>query len=408
MLEGLTVIDMSGAAPRPETSILIRDGRIVALYRSGSRRAPAGARTMDLRGHYAIPGLIDAHIHLTSPFIRTEQQDSLAEFFLRGGITALRDMAGNGAVLRERARKADSGASLSPRIFYSTLVAGPDFFASERRAADLAPTGTPGKLPWMRSVGSEEDAALAATGAKEIGATGIKIYAELTPALTQVVSREAHARGLKVWSHAAIVPAKPDEGVAAGVDALSHAQMLVFENVDPMPVTYAAAMGHRSYGQAPDTLVLNRLFRTMRDRGTLLDATLFVARRLENSSAVREGRLINLQGIGPWAFEATRLAHRAGVKLVAGTDVSGYPGRDQLPTIHDELAIYVEDIGLTPLEALMTATRNGAELLGARDLGVIAPGKRADLVILAADPLADIRNTRRLTHVVKGGVVLIR
>ena len=182
VLEGLTVISMTGATPREATSILIRGGRIGDLYPTGSRPAPAGARVLDLRGRYAIPGLIDAHVHLTSPFVRPGQQDSLARFFLQGGITAIRDMAGDGVVLRERAQAARHGASVSPRIFYSTIVASPEFFRTERRAQSIAHGGTPGRLAWAWAIAAESDGATAAAGAREIGATGIKAYAELSPA----------------------------------------------------------------------------------------------------------------------------------------------------------------------------------------------------------------------------------
>lgn len=408
VLDGLTIIEMTPGSPpsRGPMSILIRGERIAELYSTGSRPPPAGARSLDLRGRYAIPGLVDAHVHLTAPFSRTGQQDSLSQFLLLGGITAVRDMAGDGVVLQQRARAARSGATLSPRIFYSTLIGSHGHFTTDRRVPSIARGGTPGQLAWMRGIAVDGDGRIAAVGAREIGATGLKAYAGLTAPLLAAAVREAHGRGLKVWSHASVGPATPSEAVTARVDVLSHASYLVGELADSLPGDYNRLIDRLTYGRPADSPRLRRLFAEMRRRGTMLDPTLNNARRLGASRAVLEGELQHMVGVDAWSLDAARLAHRAGVRFVAGTDVSGYPGRDALPLLHDELAIYVEDVGLTPLEALTTATRHGAEMLGAeRDFGTIARGRFADLVILDADPLANIRNTRRIAYVVKGGVV---
>jgi CubicO group peptidase (beta-lactamase class C family)/imidazolonepropionase-like amidohydrolase len=406
ILEGVSTIDPAGAGrASPPASIVMRDGRIVEIYETAARSAPPGAEVLDGRGKYAIPGLVDSHVHLTSPFERPGQQDSIAGFLLRGGITAIRDMAGNGSVLRERARAAEEGAVPSPRIFYSTIVASPRFFATDRRAASLSRDGGVGRVPWQRSVAADSDAVAAAEGALAIGATGIKVYAEFAPALLRSVSREAQARGLKVWSHAAVVPARPGDAVAAGIDVLSHAFMLMLEAVDSVPGSYGASFDAYQFDETPPTApVFARLFSEMRRRGTMLDPTLFVTRRLGQSPRVNGGDLSRLRGVDVWSVAATRAAHQAGVRLVAGTDNSGYPGQDALPTLHEELAIYVEAVGLSPAEALAAATLHPARMLGLEgEIGSIAPGYRADLVVLDANPLASIRNTRRIAWVIKGG-----
>src|SRR5688572_15853704 len=363
VLDGLTVIDMTGAPPQERTSILIRKGRIADLFPTGSHTAPASARVLDLAGHFAIPGLIDAHVHLTSPFERSGQQDSLSRFLLLGGVTAIRDMAGDGVVLRERARAALLDSVISPRIFYSTLVASPHFFANEPRAPGIARGGVPGTLDWQRSVGSARDARAVAAGAKAIGATGIKIYAELTPELIQAVTREAHAHGLKVWSHAAVMPAKPRDAVLAGVDVLSHIFMLAYETQDSLPARYVDGLDLLIYGEPPGGPAMASLLGEMQRRGTLLDATLVAAKRVAQSRRVLEGNLSHMQGLDRWSITAARLAHQAGVRFVAGTDFSGYPGQDELPTLHEELSIFVEEVGLTPAEALAAATTNAAAML---------------------------------------------
>ena len=136
----------------------------------------------------------------------------------------------------------------------------------------------------------------------------------------------------------------------------------------------------------------------------MLDPNLFVSRRLGRSPRVTVGDLSMLRGVDVWAVAATRAAHQAGVRIVAGTDNSGYPGQDAVPMRHEELALYVEEAGLSPAEALATATLNPARMLGLEtEIGAIAPGYRADLVVLDANPLENIRNTRKLVWVMKGG-----
>lgn len=379
VLEGLTLIDMTGAPPRPMMSVRMEDGRITDLYRTGSKDVAQPARVVDLRGTFAIPGLIDGHVHLTAPFERAGQQDSISHFLLMGGVTAIRDMAGHGDMLRERARAAAAASAVSPRIFYSTVVAGPEFLRTDRRALSLARQGTPGQMPWARSVNSDSDATAAVAAAAGIGATGIKAYAELSAPLLGALVRAAHARGLKVWAHAAVIPAKPSDAVAAGVDVLSHAFMLVLEDIDSLPPTYVAGVDLSEVGRHPvESPVFARLLSAMSRRGTMLDPNLYVASRLARSSRVLRGDLSYLRGVDEWSVKIARLARDAGVRFVAGTDVFGYPGQDSFPTLHEELAIYVEQVGMAPAEALATATRNAAEVLGAeRDLGTIAVGKFA-------------------------------
>jgi imidazolonepropionase-like amidohydrolase len=265
----------------------------------------------------------------------------------------------------------------------------------------------PGQVPWLRSITTEDEAAAAARDAKEAGVTGIKVYAELTPSQLAAVARAAHAQGLKVWGHAAVIPAKPMDGVIAGVDVFSHAFMLMFEDVDSVASTYGPGLRqHVVANHPPDATAIRRLIAEMKRRGTMLDPSLYTIQRYAASPAVVSGEMSMMRGIDEWGVAVSRLAHQAGVRFVAGTDNSGYPGRDALPTLHDELQLFVERVGMTPYEALLTATRNGAEMLGAsNDFGTITVGKLADLVILDANPLENIRNTRRIVAMVKAGRV---
>ena len=136
---------------------------------------------------------------------------------------------------------------------------------------------------------------------------------------------------------------------------------------------------------------IQRLLRGMRRRGTILDATLFVM-----GDARPEVRR--------WSAEVTRAAWAAGVPVSAGTDSIGVDAPGTMPNVHEELRLLVE-AGLPPLAAIAAATRNGARTIGIEaSRGTIAPGKAADLVVLSADPVADIRHTRDVVMVFRNGV----
>src|SRR6185369_9426734 len=159
--------------------------------------------------------------------------------------------------------------------------------------------------------------------------------------------------------HAAVIPAKPSDAVSAGVDVLSHAFMLMLEDVDSVATTYSGGLDQHIVARHPVTRpVFSRLVSAMARRGTVLDPTLYAIERFAASRAVVEGEFGFMRGIDEWGIEISKLAHRAGVRFVAGTDVSGYPGQNALPTLHDELQLYVARVGMTPVEALATATRN--------------------------------------------------
>jgi imidazolonepropionase-like amidohydrolase len=148
----------------------------------------------------------------------------------------------------------------------------------------------------------------------------------------------------------------------------------------------------------------------MQVRHTMFEPTLVVIMRLNARYSTDTTRQY-LWGMDQWSAAFARAAHAGGVPIVAGTDLMGSPARDTVPAIHDELAYLVSDGGLSPIEAIgaATATAHGARALGVdRELGTIEVGKIADLVVLSADPTRNIRNTRAIRLVVKGGVIYER
>jgi imidazolonepropionase-like amidohydrolase len=382
---------------------------VAEIYRVGAKPAPRGAVVRQLSGTFVIPGLIDAHVHATSPFERAGQQDTILSFMFRGGVTTVRDMAGDAIKLQALTRSADSAAKAWPRIVYSAVFAGPEFFRSDRRVPSIAHGMAIGDAPWMRPVTPGMDFVRDVGLAKSTGARGIKVYTELEFTDLARLTAEAHRQGLRVWSHAALMPARPSEVVRAGVDVLSHVYLLVMEGNDSLPRLHRESLpAHRYEKVAPDSPAIDSVLRMMKERGTMLEPTLYVNGGVA-ARALTDTGYRYFANMDTWSFEVTRRARRLGVPIVVGTDLMARPSRDSLPLLHDEMELLVRQAGLSPLEAIIAATRTNARALGIHgDYGVVRPGLVADLVVLGADPTADIRNTRSILFTVKGGVVHAR
>jgi imidazolonepropionase-like amidohydrolase len=397
VLEGATLIDGTGSPARRNVSVAIRNGRIEDVFETGARALPPGTETVDLRGRWLIPGLIDAHVHLGTDPSGSDGAAVTGQLrrALRGGLTTVRDMAGDARVLAGLARATRVGDLEGPDVYYSAIWAGADFMTDPRVRSSTRGT-RPGVEPWMLAVSDSTDWRIAAAEARGSGARGIKLYADVSRADVGRAAAAAHDRGLRVWAHATLFPARPSDLVAAGVDVLSHAPLLAWEAVDALPdyrARYAAPFDRVS----PAAPAIDALLRRMAERGTLFEPTLFVFSGEERNRQVAD-----------WAVAVTRRASAAGVAIVAGTDGMLGEGTDAPPNLHRELELLV-GAGLTPLEAIQAGTLNAARALGiAREAGAIRPGLAADLVVLGADPLADIRNTRHIERVFKRGTEVRR
>jgi imidazolonepropionase-like amidohydrolase len=206
VLANVTVIDGNGGRPKPNMTLVISGERIAEMFPAGKKRLPAGATVMDLSGQYVMPGLIDSHYHLIA--YDKAKEELIARFALIGGITSVRDMAGDGITLAELAKAARDNNVQSPRIYFSALMAGSTWFVDARVAMMMH--GKPaGQAAWARAIKPDTDIVKAVTEAKATGATGIKLYADLPPDIVKKITKEAHRQNLKVWSHATLFPANP-------------------------------------------------------------------------------------------------------------------------------------------------------------------------------------------------------
>jgi imidazolonepropionase-like amidohydrolase len=397
-----TVIDGTGAVPTPDSTVLIRGGRVTAVYPSATRPAPSGATVEDLTGKWIIPGLIDAHVHIQSGSGDVARYRELLSRLLLNGVTGLRDMAGDARVLAYLAREARLDAPGWPDIYYSALMAGPSFFYEDSRVPDASRGVMLGSAPWLRAVDETTDIRIAVAQAKATGATGVKLYANLTPALVKEIAAEARRQGLLVWTHATVFPAKPSDAIMAGANTVSHTPYLVWEAAPHVPEDYRS----RAFGDfahiRPDDPKIVALLDQMKQHGAILDATLRVFQQQAERSPDAAGK-----GILPWMYTVTRAAHNAGALVDAGTDSQGLAsGRqaDAGAAVADEMALLVEQCGFTPQAAIQAATQVSAMAVGqSAERGTIAPGMAADLVVLSADPVADVRNVRKIVEVWKDG-----
>jgi imidazolonepropionase-like amidohydrolase len=391
------LIDGTGSAPRKDMAVVVRGERIASVLADADLKPAdlAGARVVDLSGKYLLPGLIDSHEHLATPPDRKRAEATLRRD-LYGGVTAIRDMADDLRAVAELARASRVGEIPAPDIYSAALFAGPSFFVDPRTEAANAGV-TPGTAPWMQAVTDATDLRMAVARAQGTSATAIKIYANLPGPLVAKIAAEAHRQGMQVWAHSAVFPATPVEVLAAGPDVVSHTCYLAYQ-VTGVPASYQE---RTPVDPTPfvrgDNPVVGSLFAEMVRRGIILDATVRVY--VEGDKRAAKPSLCTAE----LATILTRQAWRAGVQLSTGTDGTA-PRESPWPAVYDELELLAGKVGMPPLEVIRSATLIGARATGQEaDMGTVAPGKLANLIVLAKDPLATISNIRSIELTVKRG-----
>ena len=394
------LIDGTGAPLRRDMAVVVEGRRIAAVMSDSAltRRRLEGARLVDLSGRYLLPGLIDNHQHIATPPERTKAL-ALLRRQLYSGVTAIRDMADDVREVRALQALSRSGAIAAPDISYPALVAGPSFFADPRVAA--ASNGfAPGTAPWMQAIDDKSDIPAAIARARGTGAIALKIYANLSADLVRRLAAEAHRQGLAVWTHGMVFPATPAEVVAAGPDTVSHINYLAYQAMARRPQSYQDRfpIDYARFANG-DTPAMAALFREMRRRGVILDATIRVYAEREKQAV---GRGETPHGATALAQRLVNQAWREGVAISAGTDGDS-PRAAAYPSLFDEIEL-LGGAGLPPLQVIRAATLTGARTLRQdRETGSIAVGKRADLVVLERNPLESLANMRSVILTVKDG-----
>ena len=375
-----SLIDGTGRAVEPDMAV-VTDGPRISAVVPDSTLAPAqleGASQVDLAGEYLLPGYIDSHQHLATPPDRPEAEARLKRD-IYSGITGTRDMADDIRQIADITRAALVGEIPSPDINYVALMAGPSFFDDPRTHA-ISEGAVAGQVPWAQAIDESTDMSLAIARGKGTYATAIKIYANLPGDLVAKITKEAHRQGLHAWAHGMVFPATPFEVVDAGVDTVSHTCYLAYQ-------------------------AMAKLYADMARRGTILDATLHVYREVE--AAAREQHKPPLCTVA-LAGKLTNQAYRSGVRISTGTD-GDTPLSEPWPSLFDEFQLLHDAAGLPPMAVVEAATLTGAKAMGAeKDMGSIVAGKLANMVVLSANPLQDVRNMRSVVMTIKRGRIYRR
>jgi len=397
--QGATLIDGVTNIPRQSMSIVVKGLRIEAIAPAAELTPPTGSKVVDVKGLYVLPGLINTHIHIATDTSR-EEALGLMRRDLYSGVTAERDMAGDTRQLAELARASLLGEVEGPDIYYAALMAGPSFFKDER-THEAARGMVAGDVPWMRAVTAQTDLHLAVAEAHGTGATAIKIYADLPAELVAAITKEAHGQGMLVWAHATVFPATAAQVVEAGVDSVSHAPMLAIANPAN---TYAEAHLHPAAEQqyadgfGPR---LASLLKEMKERNTILDATLVVFKESGKSRAKNDqANAVNTLDIGE---RVTHAAYEAGVTISTGTDSEDEENKDWSP-LRDELLLLQDGAGMRPADVIRSATAVGARAVGQeKEMGTVEPGKLANLIFVSGNPLDGARAFSSVVLTVKRG-----
>jgi imidazolonepropionase-like amidohydrolase len=390
-LVGGTLIDVTGKAATPNAVVLIEGDRIVAAGPRATTKIPDGAKIVDVTGKFLLPGLWDMHAHL--------YQSEFGPTYLAAGITTARDVGNDmefGTALRDAAKEK---RGLGPRMLLAGYIDG----KNDGHSFDV-------------QVETPEEARAAVQHYKDAGYEQLKIRDNVKLETLKVICAEAHRLGMTVTGH---VPEGMNalQAVEAGMDQLAHLNYVesgffpkrdrnnppVTINLNAPNVTNALKF-FKEHGTVidPTDAVLELMLRPLNvpiesfEPGvTKVPAELKVQINKKGESAdMAEG----LRMVVDVLLKITGALHKAGVPIVAGTDV-GVPGH----TLHRELELYVK-AGLTPLEAIQAATIVPARVMKLDgEVGAIEVGKRADLIIVDANPLDNISNIRKLRFVVTQG-----
>ena len=404
-----TVITATDAPPLNSATILVAGHNIVEVGPDGDVSVPRSATVIDATGQFVIPGLWEMHAHLS------KTRASAMGLFVANGVTTVRDMGGDHEELLGWRREVAQGDRIGPRM----LLAGP-YLESTRNVERMRNTPVEEMIePVERTripVGSPAEARRVVDSIAQLELDYIKIRTVQDSATYRAIADAAQTVDLDLVGHVTFFT--PELILAAGQRGVDH---FLFPTLDDRTrderMTVFTQFADADIGAVPTLVTLS---------ASVFAPDSLVRAVMEDSLGVSEPRRAYLSKylVDDWREQALerdtsqleffrqvygstlrnlREMREAGVRIMAGSDVAVlmiFPGS----TLHDELALFVTELGMTPMEAIESATRLPAEFLGLADsTGTIEGGKVADLLILDADPLTDITNTRRIVSVVLRG-----
>ena len=402
---GATLFDAPAAKLLPRTTVVVEGNRVTAVGPDDQVAIPAGARRIDAHGKTLLPGLWDMHSHMSAV-------DGPLD--IAAGVTSIRDMANDADFLAAKQKQWDEGSAIGPRVVKAGFIDGRGPFQGPSKALVSTVEEALGWVDWYVAHGYEQ----------------IKLYSSLDTGFVRPIAERTHAKGLRLSGH---IPnhMTATEAVLAGYDEIQHTNMLFLnflgDSIDTRTPARFTAVAR--YGAQLDlgSDSVRAFLRLLKEHGTVVDPTLatFEGMFTANPGEMSEGdsrmaaRLPaqlarGLRGGGLPATPEQRERYRAayanmlrmvkalydyGIPIVAGTDCSaGF-------CLQRELELYGK-AGIPNAEILRIATWVPAQVMKHADrLGAVAPGKLADLILVDGDPVADIANIRRVSLVMKDGVL---
>jgi imidazolonepropionase-like amidohydrolase len=423
IIHDVTVIDGTGAVAKPHQTVIVRDGRIEAI--AGSAMGFAGklpGTHVDGSGKFLMPGLWDMHVHMVFGDWFPRGKEVTLPLLVANGVTGVRDMGGELEALQQWRREISAGTLIGPRI----VMSGPML------------DGPRPRFPSSIAVSTPEDGRKAVDDLKRRGADFIKLQSLIPRGAVFAIADEAKKQGISFVGH---VPdaVRASEASNAGQKSFEHL-IGIFEGSSPFEDDFIrGAKTEKQFLSTYDAKRAEALFSLLAENhtwqcptlvwergGNLIDETDFAhdtrakyvpaywkdvtwrrfTEQVEHDFNTDD--LATRKAFVAKELEVVSAMHRAGIPFLAGTDTP--PGVYIFPgfSLHEELQRFVA-AGFTPMEALETATLNPARFLGMENqLGTIEKGKLADLVLLNANPLEDIRNTQKIEAVVVNGRYLSR
>jgi len=395
---GATLIDGTGAPPLADAAVVVQNGRIKAAGPRTKVRIPKGAKVVDAKGKFLLPGLWDMHAHF--------EQVEWGPIYLAAGVTTVRDCGNEFDFITSVRDAIAQRRGLGPRLLLAGFVDGTGPLAIGTTRAD-----TPDQAKtWVNRYHAA-------------GFQQMKIYSSVKLEEVKAVAEEAHRVGMTVTGH---VPEGLNayQVIDAGQDQINHIPYIVDIMHAPLPATASRAERRNAAASLDlDSPEAKKALAFLQDHHTVIDPTLsifelFNATTANPPTGFEPG--INklpselaqpLTDVGPpnenselgrkifqKDIEVVGALHKAGIPIVAGTDQS-VPGH----SLHREMELYVQ-AGFTPLEAIQAATIVPARVMKLdKELGTVEKGKRGDLILLTADPLQDIHNSRSVEYVITNG-----
>jgi imidazolonepropionase-like amidohydrolase len=423
IIHDVTVIDATGAPALAHRTVIVRDGEIVEIGDSGmGMGGKLPGVHVDGSGKFLIPGLWDMHVHMVFGDWFPHGKEITLPLFITNGVTGVRDMGGELEVLQQWRKEISAGALIGPRM----VISGPMLDGPEPR------------FPSSIAIKTPEDGRRAVENLKRRGADFIKLQSLIPREAVFAIADEANKQGIPFVGH---VPdaVRASEASNAGQRSFEHL-IGIFEGSSPLEDQFLK--GPKTQGKFLSTYDPQRaaaLFTLLAKNHTWQCPTLVWERGgnlIDQADFAHDTRgkyvpahwkevtwkrftdqilhefntddLATRERFVEKELEVVNAMHRAGIQFLAGTDTP--PGVYVFPgfSLHEELQRFVA-AGFTPMEALQTATLNPAKFLGMEDrLGTIEKGKLADLILLDANPLDDIRNTQRIAAVIVRGRYLSR